>query len=670
MTVRITTCRVDSEIPHRRKGWYQMSHVIILILAVTLPLAYLLRTRSLTSLALALGFTVAITGSGIQTSIALGANWNFSQLQLLMVIALVFMLIAGWLVGKPIKTTPLRHQLLAIGVPIAIIGTTIVVSRLNAPGNPGALTAFGYLVNHTDAEDNAKWLNLTSQLATGENLSFESGYAGGPLLMLLIFTSTLAAALSSILFGGVSEVAVALNGVVGASLLLIILSPLALAPFAERRIPRGSSSSEAVPQRIPAVLIWMGALVLVAASATATTYGHLSLQLVLVFLTLWVVVFLVGPRIRRAHVIASLIAASAGVIWLPLNVLSLGLLALVTAYVIVQAVRALRRGSTPDWISIAAVVIAVSVYWDGLISSTVYSLGSGISARSSGITAPVGVTASVRGSVEALFLSPGGTAVVGPLLGILTIISIVASVSLLTRGRNSFRSQVTLVAPILLLVGYSMVLAFADGLITASSPNYSSNKMLFAVAVVLLASTVPIALISMDPRRSGLTLVRGIAVAAVVFALALDGLLLSAANALSPRLWAEPQGAAQGYWFVAEVNGEPNQQIRDQPIACVFLPPDAPQPTAQINGPLAYTCSRLLIGLAGRDGRVGDLMNWITNDWLGDGSFWETWYPSLRNLPTDISDRNLLLLDAQGQAIGEKSISDLLNQFRPVTSVE
>jgi hypothetical protein len=194
--------------------------------------------------------------------------------------------------------------------------------------------------------------------------------------------------------------------------------------------------------------------------------------------------------------------------------------------------------------------------------------------------------------------------------------------------------------------------------------------MLFAVAIVLLASTVPIGLMAMDPRKSGLTFVRGIGVVAVVFALALDGLLLSAANALSPKLWSQPQGAAQGYWFIVEVNGQPDQKVEDLPIACVFLPPDAPLPTAQINGPLAYSCSRLLIGLAGRDGRVGDLMNWITNDWLGDGSFWETWYPNLRDLPAGIPERNLLLLDAQGQAIGERSISELLTEFRPMTYVE
>jgi hypothetical protein len=85
--------------------------------------------------------------------------------------------------------------------------------------------------------------------------------------------------LSMVLLGGVNQVAVVLNTVIGAQHLMMILAPVAFAPLVERW------TSSKVP-RIPLPLIWTGALILTLVTSVLTEYGHLSLQFVVILLVL------------------------------------------------------------------------------------------------------------------------------------------------------------------------------------------------------------------------------------------------------------------------------------------------------------------------------------------------------------------------------------------------
>ena len=116
--------------------------------------------------------------------------------------------------------------------------------------------------------------------------------------MVMVMMAALISVLSMLLLGGVNEVAVAVNMVIGTQFFLIALVPIAFAPFAERAIPLWPRVREVAARMVPAPLVWVSMLVVVIASSIVTAYGHLSLQFVLIVLVLWATVFLLGTKAR------------------------------------------------------------------------------------------------------------------------------------------------------------------------------------------------------------------------------------------------------------------------------------------------------------------------------------------------------------------------------------
>ena len=198
---------------------------------------------------------------------AFDLRWTFRELQVGLLAGMVVLAaVAWWMKRHGSAGRNLRQQLLVVLIPVAAIVAVMLVMRMNAPGSPGPMTGVGWLAAHPFAEDNAKWLNLSAQLASGQELTF-NGYAGGPLVMILVLVSTAAAALSEVLLGGFNEVAVSVNAVIGTELLLIALAPLALAPLAEFGIPRRPLAVGVHRQRLPMAAIWCGLIVSVPATA-------------------------------------------------------------------------------------------------------------------------------------------------------------------------------------------------------------------------------------------------------------------------------------------------------------------------------------------------------------------------------------------------------------------
>ena len=213
-----------------------MVDVLLLIAFLALPIAAWLVSRSLLFVAVWLGLGIGVVGNVVQGTIALGAAWDVRGLQLLLVAVMAAVVVLGWWRRRSGSAGgSVVRQLVTIVVPALVIGVYLLAMRLLAPDNPGPLSAVGYLINHPQAEDNAKWLHLSAQLADGRDIAF-SGYAGGPLLLVMAGMAALIAVLSSILLGGVNEVAVAANTVVGTQFLLIALVPFAFAVFAEKKV--------------------------------------------------------------------------------------------------------------------------------------------------------------------------------------------------------------------------------------------------------------------------------------------------------------------------------------------------------------------------------------------------------------------------------------------------
>lgn len=401
-----------------------MLDILLLALFVALPLAIWLVSGSLAWTATRLILAFGLGGNAVQTTIAWGVEWSVRALQGLSVVLLVLILLLG-LRRRRNETwaAPLRQQMTSILVPAVAIGLVLIAMRLMATDTAGPMSAVGYLINQPVAEDNAKWLHLTSQLASGTSLEF-NGYAGGPLLLLMSMVAALISVLSLVLLGGVNEVAVATNTLLGTQFLLIALVPFALAPLAERSARGEQEEGNA---RIPAPLIWAGILVLFTASAIVTSYGHLSFQFVLIVLTLWSVVFLGPTRDRWGRIAMTLAIATSVSVWVPLNVLGLVLL----VGVLVFAIR--RR----DWLAVGVVFLTGFASWDALFSTTFYLLGiplpgtGAVSSSAGGSVGSVGSAAEGGLSLPAqivaatpLFEAPGATEITQPLIGVLALASI------------------------------------------------------------------------------------------------------------------------------------------------------------------------------------------------------------------------------------------------------
>lgn len=631
-----------------------MLDLILVACFIAVPLATWLVTRSMAWTAIGLTFGFGIAGNAVQSLISLGVHWNVRGLQLLAVAVMCLVLVVGVVWGR--RPGDLPTQALVVLLPALFVGAFLVVMRLLAPGSPGALTAVGYLINHPQAEDNAKWLHLAAQLADGRDITF-NGYAGGPLLLLMSVMAALIAVLSQVLLGGVNQVAVAANTVVGTQFLLIALAPLSLCLFAERRVSLRGGSRRFVSW--PAV--WVAMLTLVVASSVVTSYGHLSLQFILLVIILWSTCFLLRSS-GRSRLLMTLAVVCTASVWIPLNILALVLL----LGCFVWAVRA------RNWMSVVACIVTSLSVWDALISSTLFLLG--IDIRSGAVAVQAGTAAGDGGSsiqsavnaqvetAKSLFTAPGGVEQIQPLVAALTLASVVFCVWLVAREDSGRWRRFIPFAPSAVLGAYLLVIDAADAVTTGGAPHYGDHKLAFALTIMALVSTLPVSITGIDYSSPRLSPARWFAAGGVVLLLTLDTMLPRALSALSPMLWPAVDRSAPAYWSPAEVKPIASQPISSLPVACVFAPPQSATPGALPLGQQSYSCTRLLLGLTGREGAVPALTTWLVTDWLSNQSHWKDFYPRLKNSVGDLAPRSVLLMKPDGGTAGVTTLGSLLAQ--------
>ena len=629
-----------------------MIDVLLLIAFIGLPVAMFVVTRSLTWVATRIAFAFGVAGNAVQSSISLGMSWNMRGLQAVVLVIFVLLLALAF-VRRGSPRGDVRRQLYVIVLPMVVLGLFLILMRVFAPSSPGPLTGVGYLIKHTIAEDNAKWLNLSSQLAAGQDLVF-NGYAGGPLILVMVMMAALISVLSMLLLGGVNEVAVAVNIVIGTQFFLIALVPMAFAPFAERVVPLWPRARGAAARVVPAPLVWVAMFVVGIASSVVTSYGHLSFQFVLIVLVLWSTVFLLGTKVPQARLLMTLVIATTASVWLPLNVVGIALIAICFFGTII------RR----NWLGLALVLLTVLAVWDALISSTLYLLGIDLHAGGGGSGDGTGTPE--PSATSTLFQAAGGTEIVQPLLGGLALAALLFVVAWYTKSRpiRGWRAAMPF-APIAVMVCYVLAITIGDAIITGGAPHYGDHKLAFAVVIMIIGSTLPIAILALEPNANGMTLLRWFAVGGVVLLLSLDTMLPRAISALSPALWPAIDKSAPAFWSPTEVRNTPTQTIDSLPLACVFAPTGATAPGGLPDGQLAYSCTRLLIGLNGLEGRVGPLSEWLLNDWLGNTTSWSNRYESLAEDKWGVANRQVILMNSDKSVAGLASLQSLLDSYPP-----
>lgn len=645
-----------------------MGNVAFLIAYIALPVVSFLLVRSLTWIAVAVTGSFAIVGAGINFTIDRGTRWDLFSLQLALLVALAAVFAAA-LFSAPRRTgrsiVPFARQMAAVSAPsLAMIGLVLISRALAAPGS-GAFTGVGFLILRQHAEDNAKWLDFTAQMISGAPI--EQGVPmGGPLQLAVVFISTALAVVSLLAFSGVNEVFVAANSVIYLQYALVALVPFALAPIAEARIGARRDGEER--RFIPAPAIWTASLAMMAGSLAVSGLGHLTLQFVFLVVGLWASVFLVGTRIRHAYLLTSLAVVVVSVIWFPIMPVSAGVLIASAVMVVMKLVRS-RRVSDVPWVASALVLATIVLMWTSIASAFVYMADITPAASGPAGGGARGVTAGLGVSSLQLLSSQGGTEQVSSILAILAGASAILGAMLIVRQRPGLHGVVALkpFVPLILIVGYALVLSLIGTWYAGTGPEYGALKTTFMATIVVLAVTLPFAIMEVSRRSSGRTLVRVLAIVTVVYLLTIDTILPRALTLVSPEQWPATNADPRGYWWPAEVRNTADQSIAANPIGCAYLPQGAELPSVLPDGQRAYSCTRLLAGLSGKDSAVDGqpLVDWARREWLTNTPAWLDAYPSFLNMPESVRAKQLILLDVNNRVVGLASVQSLMDKYKP-----
>ena len=646
---------------------------VFLIAYLALAGLALFWSRSVTWWVISTVMGITLAGAVMNLGVALSHDWNRSELQILLLLGFVGPAIVASVRRKPSETWEFKYQALAILVPFALLLLFFFIVTTFWTKDPAFMHPVSFLMGHSKAEDNAKWLDFTSQFASGDPI-WQAVPMGGPLAMVMVFVGTVMGAISRAFFGGYNQVAVAANTVVFGQFFMVILAPLVLAPLTQARLSAGKAGARI---RIPAPFIWLGALVVAAANLVATGYGHLTFQFVVLVAVLWAATFMSKIPMARARLLTTLVMIVAMTVWFPLNALA-GVLLVGS---LVHLVRRARSPETRDYVGLGLWLFVAVCTWQPLWSSVSYVIQGSAPVASGavgGLSGSFGGAGTIAASVlsgladSTLFSATGGTDQTGPILAILAVAAVLGSAIFLSRqpGGQTAALYVRFL-PIIALAGMALLITLLDAWATGGGPHYGAMKFTFIVAIVVTAVCTPFAMLLIDTSSLlSMTPLRWAALVSVFFLLVVDGLIPKAIAATRPEQWspANPSSNVASYWWPADVRNSATQSIATSPVGCVYLPNGAKVPSAILQSQASsaqqvYACTRLLAGLAGQDTQAQPLVDWLRREWLTNTSSWSDVYDYLSALPASVLDKSIILLDDYSNVIGLDSMRALLQRY-------
>ena len=645
---------------------------LLLGLYVALPALAWWRVRSLAWVVVAVAGTGAVFGAGINFVIDRGVDLTRMHLQLLLLVMLAIVLVVSW--RSPFRgELKVSTQALRILLPVGVLLLLFLIITMRWTEEFAFLRPVSFLIGHSEAEDNAKWLDFTAQWARGEGIE-QPVPMGGPLQLYMTLIGTAMSVVSQVALGGINEVAVAANAVIYGEFILVMAMAFAFATMAEARMA-GKPLVGGVTNRgyVPTAALWLGMVTLSALALVVMAFGHLTLQFTFLVGGLWAATFLVGSRVPRARLLTSLAAAASMTVWLPLNVIAI---IIVTSWIAVYVVRFSRNGARAlDWKGIVLLGLVSLGVFQPVYSSMYYlvfaSAGTGLPGLALGGGLPAGgPLPQLADSI--LFAATGGTEQAGPILVMAALASVIGAYLVITWQPTRRRLEPYVrFAPLGAFAGIAIAIFILDLWATGDGPHYGSLKFSFMTAGLALAVTVPIALLALDGTRVGvMTAGRWVALFGILLLLSVDTVLPRAVAQVRPVMWSPPIPFSNpaSYWWPAEVNGTANQPIAGNPVACVYLPEGSPVPTAIVPSGLSdpqrvYACTRQLAGLAGLDAEAQPLVDWLRREWFSNTPAWSPVYDVFAGLPDEVLDRPVILLDDGSNVKGIETLRSLLARF-------
>ena len=366
-----------------------------------------------------------------------------------------------------------------------------------------------------------------------------------------------------------------------------------------------------------------------------------------------------------------MVMITAAEVWFPINILAVIALA---ALLISTARGALRGAGEVRRLNIAAfatAVIVAIVMFDFLRSSIVYALGIGVpgpgaSAAGAGGGGGIGHIATVALPSLPLFGSPGGTEAVTQILGLLTLaagLGCIIYFSKTNRPLASTWSRTKPFLPMLALVIYAVLVSLADFWAVGTGPGYGSKKLTYAIAIPIIVGSLPFALMLIDRCARKMTIARWAAVIAVIMLLVLDTFIPRALVQVKPNLWPTTNTEPRPYWWPAEVRPSADQPVAKNPVGCVYLPQGAVRPSVLQDGQRAYSCTRILTGLAGQDVAAAALVKWQLDEWLQNTSYWDHYQAYFSQMSPETLALTVILLNDNSEVVGLDTIGGLMQRY-------
>lgn len=644
-----------------------MLDIVFAVLFLALPVIALIILRSASAFILLMAGAVGLSGVLMQFVSLTFNPLDYRQTQIWFLVTLIVVIATGRVIRGRVTSRMRLGSLLVIIGSSGVLALTFVVTRLLAPGNPGPLTGVGYLIEHKSAEDNAKWLNTASQLATGLPIDPRTA-VGGPLVLLLAVAATLVSAYSVLLYGGVNQLAVAADTLIVAEMMMVVLAPLAIAPLAEARVRwRGASGSDRRLLPWPFVLLSVG--IISASVMLLLYYGHLTLQYVIIAVAVWVISFLAPVAGLPSRFIGTVVLITAAEVWFPINILA----SVALAALLVTTARGALRGSGEarrmNIVAFATSVVVTIVMFDFLRSSIVYALGIGVpgpGANAAGAGGGSGLISTVDVPSLPLFASPGGTEAVTQILGLLTLAAGLGCIIYFSKNARPLAStwvRTKPFLPMLALVSYAVLVTLADFWAVGTGPGYGSKKLTYAIAIPILVGSLPFALMLIDRSARRMTITRWAAVVAVIVLLVLDTFIPRALVQVKPNLWPTTNASPQPYWWPAEVRPTAEQPVAKNPVGCVYLPQGAERPSVLQDGQRAYSCTRILTGLAGQDVAAAALVKWQLDEWLQNTNNWDHYQTYFAQMSPETMALTVILLNENSEVIGLDTIGGLMQRY-------
>ena len=644
-----------------------MGNIAFLIAFLALPVLSYIWVRSITWLAIWIFASAAVVGSLIDFTIRNGQLWDLPSLQFALLGSLVIVAIAAFASRKLRPGASVKIQAIAIGAPVAVAFIFIIISRLLAVGHAGPWSAVGYFVQRIYAEDNAKWLDFSGQLMTGDPVN-QAVAMGGPLQLAVVLAATVFAVISQIAFSGVNQVFVASNSILFLQFGLAAISPIILAPFVEANLRNADKKR----LKFPAPVIWAAAIVIMVASFAVSGLGHLTFQYAFIVAGLWISVFLVSSSVPHARVLTSVATAVLLIVWFPLIPISMVIYGALIIYFIHQLVRANNKSAyTSLVIPIAVTILTLVFVWEALVNTLTYIFEIG-SVTASGGTQTFGgsLGASAHAVIDTLMPtlqvlnSSGGTEIASPLLGILALLTAVLALINVNRRMASPQATARAFAPLALIATYAFALGTLGTWYSGSGPNYGAQKMTFFAVILTIVVCAPFAIMEIDRVKPALTPARVGAVVGIVFLISIDGLLPRAMTYTSPEQWPSTE-LSRNYWWPAEVRDTANQSIASNPVGCIYLEPGDALPTVLKDGQRMYACTRILAGLSGMDSTAQGLVDFQRREWFTNEAAWLNEYPNLQLLPPEVRAKQLILISGNNDVVGLETIDRLMQRYKP-----